>query len=77
MNGWGGWLAVLLVLAGLARAAEPDVSLFPPAVKRVVFLGDSITYAGQYVEDIAAYQAARFPGHPVNIIDVKGVRVKE
>jgi len=61
--------AGLLALVPPVRAAEP-VSLFPPAAKRVVFLGDSITYAGQYVEDIAAYQQARFPGHPVNLIDV-------
>jgi len=70
MIGRGGWLAMLLVLAGPVRAVEPVVSLFPPTVKRVVFLGDSITYAGQYVEDIAAYQQARFPGHPVTIINV-------
>jgi len=61
--------ALLLALAGPTWAAEP-VSLFPPAAKRVVFLGDSITYAGQFVEDIAAYQQARFPEHPVTIINV-------
>ncbi len=64
------WLAYLVALTSQGRAAEPTVSLFPPTVKRVVFLGDSITYAGQYVEDIAAYQKARFPDAKVEIIDV-------
>ncbi len=62
-------LALLLAFASLARAAEPS-SLFPAKVKRVVFLGDSITYAGQYVEDISAYQRTRFPDAPVEIINV-------
>ena len=62
-------LAGLLALAGPVRAAEA-VSLFPPAAKKVLVLGDSITYAGQYVEEIAAYQRARFPGHPVDVINV-------
>ncbi|MBI3850026.1 MAG: SGNH/GDSL hydrolase family protein [Verrucomicrobia bacterium] len=30
-------------------------------VRRIVFLGDSITYAGQYVEIIEAYFVTRFP----------------
>ncbi|MEO6183289.1 MAG: SGNH/GDSL hydrolase family protein, partial [Verrucomicrobiota bacterium] len=30
-------------------------------VHRIVFLGDSITYSGQYVEWIEAYYASRFP----------------
>ena len=63
------WLGAWLAVAITARAAEP-ASLFPAGVKRVVFLGDSITYAGQYVEDIAAYQRARFPDRPVEIINV-------
>jgi lysophospholipase L1-like esterase len=43
---------------------------FPPTVKRIVFLGDSITYAGQYVDDIAAYQHARFPDRPIEFINI-------
>ncbi len=38
--------------------------------KRVVFLGDSITYAGQYVEFIDAYTATRQPEVKVEIIDI-------
>lgn len=68
----GNLLCLLLLLASAAplRAAEAATSLFPPQVKRVVFLGDSITYAGQYVEDIAACQQALFPNCPVDVINV-------
>lgn len=62
-------LTLILAIARLVAAAEPT-SLFPAKVRRVVFLGDSITYAGQYVEDIAAYQRTRFPDAPVDIINV-------
>ena len=51
-------LASALVFPGLAAsgAAEPT----PLAgVRRVVFLGDSITYSGQYVEYVEAYLQAR------------------
>ncbi len=44
--------------------------LFPDRVKRVVFLGDSITYSGQYVEDVAAYHRARFPAREIEFINV-------
>ena len=47
-----------------------ETSLFAPNIKRVVFLGDSITYAGQYVEDVAAYEHARFPDRKMEFINV-------
>lgn len=47
-----------------------DKGLFPEGVKRVVFLGDSITYSGQYVETVAAYHKARFRGREIEFINV-------
>jgi len=38
--------------------------------KRVVFLGDSITYSGVYVETIEAYFVTRFPKRTVEFINV-------
>lgn len=38
--------SLLVLSAGSARAQ----SAFFPGAKRVVFLGDSITYSGQYIE---------------------------
>ncbi len=45
-------------------------SLFAPEVRRVVFLGDSITYGGYYVSDIIAYQQSREPGRQIEFINV-------
>jgi lysophospholipase L1-like esterase len=39
-------------------------------IHRVVFLGDSITYAGGYVADIEAYYDTRFPERHVEFINV-------
>src|SRR5262245_23169121 len=42
------WVCCLL-LGSLTHAAEGD-DAFLPGIERVVFLGDSITYGGQYIE---------------------------
>jgi lysophospholipase L1-like esterase len=39
-------------------------------VQRIVFLGDSITYAGSYVDDIEAYYVTRFPEQHFEFINV-------
>jgi lysophospholipase L1-like esterase len=41
-----------------------------PGVRRVMFLGNSITYAGGYVEDVEAYFVSRHPGDTVEFIDL-------
>ena len=48
----------------------PAAELFPATVKRVVFLGDSITYGGDYVSDIVAYQRSREPKRNIEFINV-------
>ncbi len=45
-------------------------SLFPPTVRRVVFLGNSITYAGKYVTAIAIYHRLHYPNQPIEFINV-------
>ena len=52
------------------KPVAETAGLFPPGVKRVVFLGDSITYSGQYVETVAAYHQVRFPGCEIEFINV-------
>ena len=42
----------------------------PKNVKRVLFLGNSITYAGSYVTDIEAYFVAHYPNQAVEFINV-------
>ncbi len=45
------------------------VATLPPTVQRVVFLGDSITHGGGYVNAVAAYFATRHPGRAVEFIN--------
>lgn len=45
----------------------PDALL---SAKRVVFLGDSITYSGQYIAYLEAYLLSRYPGKTFDFIDL-------
>ncbi|WP_316793365.1 SGNH/GDSL hydrolase family protein [Pedobacter frigoris] len=45
-------------------------SPFVKNIKRIVFLGNSITYGGMYVEDIEAYMVQRYPGYHFEFINV-------
>jgi lysophospholipase L1-like esterase len=51
-------LALLLLLALPAKAADSTASAKLEGVKRIVFLGDSITQAGDYVTDFECWLAA-------------------
>jgi len=62
-------VVVLLAAALVARAAAADLPGIAGA-KRIVFLGDSITYGGQYIEILDAYLAARFPDSPHELLDL-------
>ena len=53
----------------LTIAAQTS-SLFAPDVRRVVFLGDSITYGGNYVSDVIAYQRMRESSRQMEFINV-------
>lgn len=59
--------ALLLGFVQPLRAA--DKPMFD-GVKRIVFLGDSITYAGQYVEFVEAYFRTRHPERAVEFLDI-------
>ena len=41
-----------------------------PAIKRIVFLGNSITWAGMYVNDVEAFLRAQYPHRQFEIINV-------
>lgn len=64
------WIALTAAGLGLANVHAAEVATLPPAIRRVVFVGDSITYAGAYVCDVAAYFATRHPGHGVTFLNV-------
>ncbi|AUD01956.1 SGNH/GDSL hydrolase family protein [Spirosoma pollinicola] len=60
-------LTVALWLVGAYCKAQ---SPFPASVRRVVFLGNSITYSGKYITDIEVYYRAHYPDHPIEFINV-------
>lgn len=72
--GRAGRVACCLTLAGLALAHAPAhaAEMLPGlvGVHRVVFLGDSITYSGEYVEDIEAYVVSRFPATHLELLNL-------
>jgi len=47
-----------------------QAQIFPDNPKRVLFIGNSITYAGRYVQIVEAYQRAKFPGQEIEIYNV-------
>ena len=62
--------AVLCVTATQAiHAAETGVPTAPTA-RRILFLGDSITYGGQYVEFVEAFIRLRFPDWPGELFNL-------
>jgi lysophospholipase L1-like esterase len=65
-------LALFVSFLPLAvHAAEPaDAGSKLQNAHRIVFLGDSITYAGQYVEIIEAYCVSRFPARHLELLDL-------
>ena len=53
------------------HAVEPTNALARlQKVNRIVFLGDSITYSGQYVESIEAYCVTRFPDWRIEFLNL-------
>jgi lysophospholipase L1-like esterase len=58
-------LLILLILSAIpARALDA----FPNA-KRILFLGDSITHAGQYVDDFELYLVTKHPDRKIEVIN--------
>ena len=61
---------VLMVFAINSLADSVSSSSPLTGVKRVLFLGDSITYQGAYTEDIEAWFVTRFPNRQIEFINV-------
>lgn len=65
------WVAAFPCLFSFAAlAANSDALAKLQNVHRIVFLGDSITYAGGYVDDVEAYYVTRFPERHFEFINV-------
>ncbi len=60
--------ASLVLFFASAHPARADD--FLPGVKRIVFLGDSITQSGEYVDQCALFLRLRFPTRPFEVLDL-------
>ncbi|MDR0532978.1 MAG: SGNH/GDSL hydrolase family protein [Verrucomicrobiales bacterium] len=69
MIGWCKTLALTFCFTGSLLAAEQHASL-PADVHRVIFLGDSITFAGQYIVYVDDYFSTRQPEAKIEFINV-------
>ncbi len=63
-------LGILLILFGLHFSCLAQVYSIPEDTKRIVFLGNSITYQGKFVSYIDAYLTLRYPEKKLEIINV-------
>lgn len=61
--------AALLALVFACSPAGGATTDPLPGVKRVLFLGDSITYAGNYIEFVEFWFATRLPGRSIEFIN--------
>jgi lysophospholipase L1-like esterase len=62
--------ALLCFSSFLAFSGDTNALAKLQNIHRIVFLGDSITYAGGYVDDIEAYYLTRFPDRHFEFINV-------
>lgn len=60
------YTVICLLLGGWSAFTQP----FPAGTKKVLFLGNSITYAGQYIVDMEAYCTLNYPGQKIEFINM-------
>ncbi len=63
-------LTTLFVAAVLSSAAAAELPQQLASAKRVVFLGDSITHAGQYAELVETWFRLRFPESQIEFVNI-------
>ena len=63
----GRWLVTCLILPAFPGVEGAPL---PPAVRRVIFLGDSITYSGQYVADLELVCRTRLPERDLELLNL-------
>jgi lysophospholipase L1-like esterase len=57
------------ILAAVLLLAAAGAGEFLPGVKRILFLGDSITYAGQYVDAFELFLFSKQPERKIEVIN--------
>src|SRR3989454_3392034 len=64
-------VVLIAATARLGATVQPKSrAVLPSKVKRVVFLGDSITHAGNYVALVEAYFVTRYPQRSIEFINL-------
>jgi lysophospholipase L1-like esterase len=53
----------------MAMAQKQESNPFPSNVKRILFLGNSITYAGDYITNVEAYFISHYPAIKIEFIN--------
>lgn len=62
-------IKTILVTLFIVFYQSLPAQLLTPAVRRILFLGNSITWAGNYVHDVEAYLRVQFPGRQFEFIN--------
>jgi lysophospholipase L1-like esterase len=62
-------LLLIVLIASTAVEVLAQSGPFPAGTKRVLFLGNSITYAGMYVTDVETYLLRHYPNLSVEFIN--------
>ncbi len=60
------FLLAACLLTALAAGADD----FLPGIQRILFLGDSITQSGQYVDDFEAFLFTKFPKRHIDVMNL-------
>jgi lysophospholipase L1-like esterase len=63
-------LQFLLIFIALQTSGLTQTYPIPESAKRIVFLGNSITYSGKFVSYLDAYLSLRYPGLQLEIVNV-------
>ncbi|MFM9826248.1 SGNH/GDSL hydrolase family protein [Flavobacterium sp.] len=61
---------LLIAIIGFQIQIFSQPYKIPDSVKRIVFLGNSITYGGKYISYIDAYLTVKYPSRHIEIINV-------
>ncbi|MCE1199309.1 MAG: SGNH/GDSL hydrolase family protein [Marinilabiliales bacterium] len=63
------WMGMILLLGWIGRAEAQDTGL-QESVRRILFLGNSITYAGQYVTFVDSWLALHEAGRQIECLNL-------
>ncbi|MCP1383944.1 SGNH/GDSL hydrolase family protein [Runella salmonicolor] len=61
---------IIFYFFSLSTTVASGPKPFPKKIHRIVFIGNSITYAGQFITDIEAYLLAHYPNRRFEFINV-------